>query len=165
MSALVAMMLVLLGAGFMLLSAVGVLRMPDVYMRLQVASKASSLGAGLLMFGVAVHFDDLGVLVRALLVVAFIFLTTPVSAHLIGRAAYMTGVPLWEGSILDELRGAYDARRGTLQSPGQRRAADDDEASEAGHVEQAPPGRGGVDPTDPRRRPAGDGHEHGREDG
>jgi len=113
-SELVAAAAMVLGGGFMLLSAVGVVRMPDVYMRLQVASKASSLGAGLLMLAVAVHFAELGIIVRALLVVAFVFLTTPVSAHLLGRAAYITGVPLWEASGDDALRGAYDPDRGTL---------------------------------------------------
>lgn len=103
----------------MLLSAIGVLRMPDVYMRLQVASKASSLGAGCLMLGVALHFEDIGIVVRAVLVIIFIFLTAPVSAHLIGRAAYLSGVRLWERSSIDELRDAYDRERGTLH--GRRR--------------------------------------------
>lgn len=128
MSDLVALPLLLLGVTFMLLSAVGVVRMPDLYMRLQVASKASSLGAGCLMLAVAIHFWELDVVVRALLVVAFIFLTTPVSAHLIGRAAYLSGVPLWEGSGLDQLRGAYDPDQGTLGSPAQR---DDPDVLEA----------------------------------
>lgn len=114
MSDLVAAVAMVLGGAFMLLSAVGMVRMPDVYMRLQVASKASSLGAGLLMLAVAVYFAELGMAVRALLVVAFIFLTTPVSAHLLGRAAYLTGVPLWSGTGEDALRGAYDPERGTL---------------------------------------------------
>lgn len=114
MSDLVAAVALLLGGGFMLLSAVGVVRMPDVYMRLQVASKASSLGAGLVMLAVAIHFAELGIIVRALLVVSFIFLTTPVSAHLLGRAAYLTGVPLWRGSGDDALRGSYDPEHGTL---------------------------------------------------
>lgn len=107
--------LVVVGTGFMLLGTVGVLRMPDLYMRLQVASKASSLGAGCLMLGMATHFSDVSIVVRAILVVVFIFLTTPVSAHLIGRAAYLTGVPLWEGTGADDLRDAYDAERGTLR--------------------------------------------------
>jgi multicomponent Na+:H+ antiporter subunit G len=111
--------MVIVGTGFMLLGTVGVLRMPDVYMRLQVASKASSLGAGCLMLGVATHFGDVGIVVRAILVVIFIFLTTPVSAHLIGRAAYITGVPLWEGTGEDQLRDGYDAERGTLRGIGE----------------------------------------------
>lgn len=114
MNDLVTAGLMLLGAFFMLLSAIGVIRMPDVYMRLQVASKASSLGAGCLMAAVAIHFTELAIVVRAILVVVFIFMTTPVSAHLIGRAAYLTGVPLWSRTGGDDLRGAYDRDEGTL---------------------------------------------------
>ena len=88
--------------------------MPDVYIRLQVASKASSLGVALLMLGVAAHFDELSVTVRALLVVVFLFLTAPVAAHVIGRAAYLTGVPLAPGTEPDELAGAYDPDSGRL---------------------------------------------------
>ncbi len=114
MSDLIATLAVVLGTAFGLLSAVGILRMPDVYIRLQVASKASSLGIALLMLGVAAHFGELSVTVRALLVVLFLFMTAPVAAHVIGRAAYLTGVPLAPGSEPDELAGAYDTDSGRL---------------------------------------------------
>lgn len=95
----------LLGAGalFLLLAAVGVVRMPDLYTRMHAATKATTLGAGCTLLAVAVYFDDFGVTVRALLVVAFIFLTAPVAAHMIGRAAYRIGVPFWHGTKLDEM--------------------------------------------------------------
>jgi multicomponent Na+:H+ antiporter subunit G len=105
---------VILGVVLGVLSAVGLLRMPDVYMRLQVASKASSLGIALLMAGVALHFGELSVTIRALLVVIFLFLTAPVTAHVIGRAAYITRTPLAPGTSPDELAGAYDAETGRL---------------------------------------------------
>jgi multicomponent Na+:H+ antiporter subunit G len=117
MTDFIASVAVVLGAVLGVLSAVGILRMPDVYIRLQVASKASSLGVALLMLGVAVHFSELGVSVRALLVVVFLFLTSPVAAHVIGRAAYLTGVPLAQGSEPDELAGAYDRHSGRLSGP------------------------------------------------
>jgi multicomponent Na+:H+ antiporter subunit G len=133
MSDLLASVAVVLGVTLALLSAVGIVRMPDVYTRLQVATKASSLGVGLIMLGVAVHFGDLGVTVRALLVVAFIFLTAPVSAHLIGRAAYIAGVPLARGTNPDELAGEYDRRSGRLASPpGFRDGAPDAHPAEGG---------------------------------
>ena len=101
-------LLVVIGTTFMLLAAVGVLRMPDVYMRLQVSTKGASLGAGCVLIAVPIFFGDLGVAVRALLIIVFIFLTTPISAHMLGRAAYIVGVPLWEGSVRDDLQGRYD---------------------------------------------------------
>ena len=119
MSELLATVSVIFGVILGVLSAVGVLRMPDVYIRLQVASKASSLGVALLMLGVALHFDELSVTIRALLVVVFLFLTAPVAAHLIGRAAYLTACPLASGTEPDELAGAYDAESGRLAGSGE----------------------------------------------
>jgi multicomponent Na+:H+ antiporter subunit G len=81
-----------------------VLRLPDLFMRLQASTKASTLGLGCMLIALAVHFQDLTVTTRAVLVIAFFFLTAPVGAHMIARAAYAVGVPLWEGTIADELR-------------------------------------------------------------
>jgi multicomponent Na+:H+ antiporter subunit G len=100
--------LLLLGAAFMLLAAVGIVRMPDLFTRMQPATKAATLGVGCLFTAVAVHFGDLGITSRALAAFGFVVLTAPVAAHVIGRAAYFVGVPVWEGTITDELRGKYD---------------------------------------------------------
>jgi multicomponent Na+:H+ antiporter subunit G len=116
MMELLASAAVVLGTLLCVLSGVGVLRMPDVYIRLQVAAKASSLGVALLMVGVMLHFGELGITVRALLVVVFLFLTAPVAGHLIGRAAYLTGVPLAAGTEPDDLAGNYDRESGRLAS-------------------------------------------------
>jgi multicomponent Na+:H+ antiporter subunit G len=53
---------------------------------------------------------------RAFLTIGFFFLTAPVAAHMIGRAAYLIGVPLWKGTIVDELSGHYDRRTNDLTS-------------------------------------------------
>lgn len=95
--------LLLLGAAFMLLAGIGVLRLPDLFMRLQAGTKASTLGIACILLGAAVHFQDIAVTVRAVLVIGFFCMTAPVGAHMIARAAYAAGVPLWEGSITDEL--------------------------------------------------------------
>lgn len=129
MNDVIAAVAMILGVSLALLSAIGVVRMPDVYIRAQVASKAASLGVGLLMLAVAAHFTEASVVIRALLVVAFIFLTAPVSAHLIARAAYITGVPLAPGSTPDELAGVYDEEIGEPDVSGSRRAEEADSAS------------------------------------
>jgi multicomponent Na+:H+ antiporter subunit G len=110
-------LLVAIGTTFMLLAAIGIVRMPDVYMRLQVSTKGASLGAGCVLLAVPIFFGDLAIGVRALLIIIFIFLTTPISAHMLGRAAYIVGVPLWEGSVRDDLVGRYDRESGELASP------------------------------------------------
>jgi len=100
----------LMGAAFMLLAALGVMRMPDLYTRMQPATKASTLGAGFMLLAVAVHFGTVGVTMRALAGMVFLVLTAPVAAHMIGRAAYALGVPQWEGTVVDELEACYDTR-------------------------------------------------------
>lgn len=118
MSEFIMSALLITGGAFLLLAAVGIVRMPDLYSRIQAATKAATLGVGCIILALAIHFVDLGITVRALLVIAFLFLTQPVAAHMIGRAAYFVGVPLWEHTIMDELRGRYDAATHTLESPG-----------------------------------------------
>jgi multicomponent Na+:H+ antiporter subunit G len=115
MSEQISAVLLVVGACFMLLAGLGVLRLPDLFMRLQAATKASTLGLGCIMLGVAVHFQDLAVTTRAVLVIAFFFLTAPVGAHVIARAAYAVGVPLWKGTITDELR--HRRRAAEQQAP------------------------------------------------
>jgi multicomponent Na+:H+ antiporter subunit G len=109
--------LLLVGATFALLAALGIVRMPDLLTRMQAATKAAALGAGCMLLAVAVHFGQLDVSVRAGLILVFVFLTAPVSAHVVARAAYASGVPLWEGTIADELRHRY-ARPGDAVADG-----------------------------------------------
>lgn len=116
MSEAVSYFFLLVGGAFLLLAAVGLIRMPDLFSRMQAATKAATLGAGCMILAVAVYFSDVGVTVRSLLVIIFFFLTAPVAAHMIGRAAYFVGVPLWEGTLVDELRDNYDRKTHVLKS-------------------------------------------------
>jgi multicomponent Na+:H+ antiporter subunit G len=110
----ISLVLLLLGALFMLLAAIGMVRMPDVLTRMHSSTKSATLGVGLIMAGVALAFGDFAIGVRALAIVIFLFVTAPVAAHMIARAAYLSGVPLWEGTLSDELRGRYDPETHTL---------------------------------------------------
>ena len=103
-------LMMLLGGAFCLLGAVGMLRMPDLFTRLQAAAKTGTLGVGFVMLAAAVHFQDLGVSVRAILVIIFLFLSAPIAAHVIARAAYFVDVPLWDATVVDELDDALKAR-------------------------------------------------------
>lgn len=112
----ISLILMLIGAFFMFVAAVGVARMPDLFLRMSATSKSATLGAACVLLAAAVHFDDFGITTRAVATIAFLFLTAPVAAHRIGRAAYFMGVTLWEGTVVDELRGHYDAKTHTLAS-------------------------------------------------
>jgi multicomponent Na+:H+ antiporter subunit G len=100
--------LLLVGAAFLLLAALGVLRMPDLFTRMQPATKAATLGISCTLGAAALHFGDPVIALRVLATIVFFFLTAPVTAHLIGRASYFVGVPLWEHTVADELRGRYN---------------------------------------------------------
>src|SRR5690606_2662411 len=101
-------MLMIVGALFALLAAVCIIRMPDLCTRMQAATEPGTLAAGLTAAGVAVYFSEVHVTAHALLIIAFFFLTAPIAAHLIGRAAYFVGVPLWKQTAIDDLHGQYD---------------------------------------------------------
>jgi multicomponent Na+:H+ antiporter subunit G len=107
------------GASFALLAAIGVLRMPDVFTRMQTSTKASTLGLGCLLAGTALQLWDVASVMRAASIGAFVMLTSPVAAHVIARASYLTEVPLWEGTVVDERSedAARDAAGASPESP------------------------------------------------
>lgn len=83
--------LCVIGAFFVFVAAVGLLRLDDLYMRAHAASKAGTLGSGTLLIAIAVFSTETDVVLRALAGVVFFMLTAPVSAHLLARAAYSIG--------------------------------------------------------------------------
>jgi multicomponent Na+:H+ antiporter subunit G len=101
---LLADLIMLSGAVFMLLAAIGALRMPDLMTRMHATTKAGAFGCGLMLLGVALEFDDVSIQVRAIAIVLFIILTSPVAAHAIGHAGYISGARLWGGTLKDDLK-------------------------------------------------------------
>ena len=116
MKEFISIVFVITGSIFILISAIGLLRMPDLYMRMSVTTKAVTLGVGFILLGSSIHFLEIGIFSRALIIISFLLITTPVAAHMIGRAAYFDGVPLWDGTIIDELKGKYDDESHKLRS-------------------------------------------------
>jgi len=89
-----------IGTVFLFLGGLGVFRFPDVYNRLQAGTKCTTLGAFLTIIGVGIMEPTW--FVKCLLIACFILLTNPISSHALGRAARKSGVPLWEGTVLDK---------------------------------------------------------------
>ena len=95
-------LLLIAGGFFAAIAGIGLLRFPDVLMRMHASTKAGTLGVGLVVVSVAIYFAEDLVTTKAVLIVLFILLTAPVAAHLVGRAAYRTKTPLWEPTIIDD---------------------------------------------------------------
>ncbi|MEF8815352.1 MAG: monovalent cation/H(+) antiporter subunit G [Salinibacter sp.] len=95
------------GTLFVFVAGLGVLRLPDVYMRLHASTKAGTLGVALNAAGLVVFYPDLGIFTRASALVLFLLLTAPVAAHMIGRASYFAreelGVTVWGGTVVDRM--------------------------------------------------------------
>ncbi len=108
--------LVFFGAFFMLVAAVGLNRMPDLYTRMHGAAKSTTLGVTAIMAAAAVYFLTSAAVTRAILVIVFFFLTAPVATHVLARAAYFAKVARWAGTVTDELEGRYDRASHRLQS-------------------------------------------------
>jgi multicomponent Na+:H+ antiporter subunit G len=99
------------GSLFSLVAALGMLRLPDTIIRMHAATKAGTLGAGLILIAEAVFYQDLGITLKALATITFLLLTAPVAATLIGRAAYYSGIKLWKKTWVDQLKNVYPKGR------------------------------------------------------
>ena len=97
---------ILIGTFFSFLSAIGLLRLPDVYTRSHAASKSTTLGVLCTLFGTFLYFlvSDSYISIRLILGIFFVFLTAPVSAHMISRSAYRSNVKLADVSVQDDLK-------------------------------------------------------------
>jgi len=98
-----AAILLVIGSVFSFLAAIGILRLPDLYMRMHAASKAGTVGGGFIFLAVAIVSGDIGVALRALMGIAFLALTAPVAAHLLARCAYLSGYRPSEMLTTDDL--------------------------------------------------------------
>ena len=109
MKTAIVIILACVGLGFSLSGAVGILRMPDVYSRIQCSSKTITMGALPALIALVVGEGVLSSYAsRALLTAFLLLLLNPASSHALARAAYKAGIPMWDGAVRDE---AAEARR------------------------------------------------------
>jgi multicomponent Na+:H+ antiporter subunit G len=103
MSHVVVVVLCVVGMLFTLSGAVGILRMPDVYTRIQCSSKTVTMGALPLLAALAIAKGPLTSFGgRALFIAVLLLLVNPIASHSLARAAYKTRVPMWRGAVVDE---------------------------------------------------------------
>jgi len=102
MNEIIGRIIIVVGVVFDTFGCIGLVRLPDVYNRLQAATKCVTLGTCGIMFGIFIMqgFNSLGI--KALVCIPFIFLTAPTAAHALARGAHLFGVRLWEKSVCDK---------------------------------------------------------------
>jgi multicomponent Na+:H+ antiporter subunit G len=101
MSESVGMVFIVVGLAFDLFGCLGLVRLPDVYNRLQAATKCVTFGTCSIMFGVFLTCGWTAAGIKSLLCILILVLTAPVSAHALARAAHIAGVRLWKDSVVD----------------------------------------------------------------
>lgn len=101
MNNIIGLIFICVGLAFDFFGCLGLVRLPDVYNRLQAATKCVTLGTCSILFGTffMVGFTAAGI--KSLLCIIFLILTAPTAAHAIARGAHRAGVKLWEGSVVD----------------------------------------------------------------
>ena len=100
-----------IGVAFDLFGTLGLVRLPDVYNRLQAATKCVTLGTCFILIGAGVAHGGGEMIVKAIICTVFILLTSPVGAHALARGAHLGGVKLWEGSVVDKYEDDADEIR------------------------------------------------------
>jgi multicomponent Na+:H+ antiporter subunit G len=128
MTEIIVIALAAAGWVFSLSGAVGILRMPDVYSRIQCSSKTITMGALPVLIALVVGEGPISTYgSRALLVAVLLLVVNPAASHALARAAYKTGVPMWRGAVRDEVRPleAPGGRASSAPNPGHARSPAD----------------------------------------
>lgn len=98
--------LIIIGLVFDFFGILGLLRFPDVYNRLQSATKCVTLGTFCILLSLTVRFGFTDYGIKALLAIPFLFFTATIAAHALARGSYMFGIKLWDRSVVDEYKDA-----------------------------------------------------------
>jgi len=102
---------ILSGVIFIVISGIGLLRLPDFYIRISVVTKAITLGITLILLGIGIYFNDLIIASKIIAIISFMMITSPVSAHIIARAATKNKVPFWKKTILKDFQPYLDKQQ------------------------------------------------------
>ncbi|MCD6116747.1 cation:proton antiporter [candidate division KSB1 bacterium] len=93
----------LIGSLFLFLGSLGLVRMPDLYNRMQTGTKATTLGSILFLSGLAISQSEFINIDKTIVLILFIVFTNPISSHALARASHFIGIPLTEKTTVDRL--------------------------------------------------------------
>jgi len=97
----------ILGTAFVTLAAIGIIRMPDLYTRMQTSTKASTLGSICCMLAVAFYYQEVSVIFRVIGISIFLFLTAPIAAHVLCKAGVMSRIPMSDDHVINDLKDQF----------------------------------------------------------
>jgi len=124
MMSILADLFLVIGAAFIAIGSLGLIRMPDVYNRLQAGTKAATLGALTLLLGIGLHYPDWWA--KLLVIAGFIMFTNPVGSSTIARAARSAGIPFWS-------KEGGSSKEGTKEQGSSEEASNQDGSADANH--------------------------------
>ena len=104
MSRVAGEVLIVVGTVFNIIGCIGIVRLPDIYNRLQAGTKCVTLGTCLVLLGTMLMAGSTAIALKALVCMVFVLVTSPTAAHALARGAHAFGVKLWSGSVVDRYR-------------------------------------------------------------
>jgi len=107
----------ILGTLFILTAAIGLLKMPDVFLRMSASTIAATFGVASMLIAVAIHFGTVRIILHVAGIIVFLILTVPVGAHMMARASNIIGLPMWNKTVRNDLEGKYKPDCHGFRSP------------------------------------------------
>ncbi len=104
MSDTISLILIIIGVVFDLFGCIGLIRLPDVYNRLQSATKSVTLGTCSILFGLFIKFGFSAIGIKALIAIPILFFASTVAAHALIRGSYKFGIKLWDKTVIDDYK-------------------------------------------------------------
>lgn len=98
----------IIGTIFIFVASIGILKMPDVYLRMSASTIAATFGVASMLIAVTIHFSNLSTTLHILGVILFLVLTVPIGAHMLGRSSHIIGIEKWDKTVIDEMEGKYN---------------------------------------------------------
>jgi multicomponent Na+:H+ antiporter subunit G len=103
----------IIGSLFILVASIGLLKMPDVYLRMSASTIAGTFGVASMLVGAAIYFADITITLHIAGVIVFLILTVPIGAHMLGKNAHLIGLKMWDKTVCDDLKGKFNEETNT----------------------------------------------------
>lgn len=111
MNSLIGIIFLFIGLFFTLVGCIGVIRFPDIYNRLQAATKCVTLGTCSTLLGTMIIAGWGSLTIKCIICVVFILITSPTAAHALAKASHVFGVKLWEKSVVNKYEEDFPAEK------------------------------------------------------